>query len=256
MPLENRLAGKVAIITGAASGIGEAAVTLFAEQGAKVLANDLSQEKLETCHGSNPDVLCVGRDITEDGAPEALVAAAVEAFGKLDIVFNNAGVCPPEPFMDQTKEVWDHTQAVNVYAANLLAKAAKPHLEKSGQGRIINTASIQSKRAGEALTGYTVSKHGISGLTKQLAFELAGTGITANAIEPGFVTTGISKGYTDLMSEEEKNDFENYWAGKAPVGRLGEPIDIANAALFLARDESEFINGASLAVDGGASAKL
>ena len=256
MPLENRLAGKVAIITGAAGGIGEAAVTLFTEQGAKVLANDLSQKKLESVHGNNKDVLCIGRDITEDGAPQALVDAAIEAFGHLEILFNNAGVCPPQPMMEQTKEVWDHTQAVNVYAANLMVVAAVPHLKVSGQGRVINTASIQSKFAGAALTGYTVSKHGIAGLTKQQALELAGTGITCNSIMPGFVTTSISKGYSNVMTAEDRDNFESYWKGKAPVGRLGEPIDIANAALFLAQDASEFINGASLTVDGGASAWL
>jgi len=256
MPLENRLQGKVAIITGAASGIGEAAVTLFTEQGAKVLANDLSQEKLEGCFGDNPNVVCLGQDIAEDGAPQTIIDAAIAAFGHLEILFNNAGVCPPEPLMEQTRENWDRAINVNVYAANMLTVAAVPHLKVSGQGRVINTASIQSKRSAEALTAYTVSKHGISGLTKQQALELAGTGITCNALEPGFVTTGISKAYTDDMTEQERDDFEAYWSGKAPVGRLGEPIDIANAALFLAQDASEFINGASLAVDGGASARL
>lgn len=256
MPLENRLQGKVAIITGAASGIGEAAVNLFTEQGAQVIANDLSQEKLEACFEGNANVVCVGRDITDEGAPQALIDAAIEAFGHLEILFNNAGVCPPEPMMEQSRETWDRAINVNVYAANMLTVAAVPHLKVSGQGRVINTASIQSKFAGDALTAYTVSKHGIAGLTKQQALELAGTGITCNALEPGFVSTGISAAYTDLMSTEEKDAFEAYWSGKAPVGRLGEPIDIANVALFLAQDASEFINGASLAVDGGASARL
>ena len=256
MPKENRLQGKVALITGAASGIGEATVTLFTEQGCKVVANDLSQDALDACHGSNPDVVCIGRDITEDSAPADLVAATLKAFGRLDILFNNAGVCPPEPILEQTQETWQRTQDVNVYAANRLAIAAIEPLKASGQGRVINTASVQSKLAGEALTGYTVSKHGIAGLTKQQALEFGPMGITCNAIQPGFVVTGISKGYTDLMSDEERDAFEGYWAGKAPVGRLGEPIDIAYAALFLAQDASEFINGAALTVDGGATARM
>lgn len=256
MPKEDRLKDKVAIITGAASGIGEAAVTLFTEQGAKVVANDVPGSALEECHGSNPDVICVVKDLTDEDAPEKLTMTAVANFSRLDIVFNNAGVCPAEAYLDQKPETWARVLAVNVLAANRLTLAAVPLMREAGRGRVINTASVQSHLAGELLTAYTASKHALAGLTKQQALELGPLGITCNALEPGFVVTGISKGYTDLMSPEEAAEFEAYWADKAPVGRVGQPIDVAYAALFLAQDSSDFINGASLPIDGGASIRM
>ena len=256
MPRENRLTGKVAIITGAASGIGEATVTLFTEQGAKVIANDLSAEALENAHGSNPNVVCVAKDVCDDNAPETLVAAAISSFGRLDILFNNAGICPPEAILEQTEANWVRVLDVNVRSINRLTLAAVPHLQESGNGRVINTGSIQSQIAGEMLTAYTTSKHAVAGLTKQQALELGPLGITCNFIQPGFVVTGISKGYSDLMTPEEKDEFEAFWINKNPVGRLGQPIDIANGALFLSLDSSNFINGTGLKIDGGGTARM
>ncbi len=256
MPKENRLAGKVAIITGAASGIGEATVTLFTQQGCKVVANDIPGSPLEDCHGNNPDVVCIAKDVTDEDAPDALIGAAIDNFGRLDILFNNAGVCPPEPILEQSPGQWEHVLDVNVGSINRLTLAAVPHLQASGNGRVINTGSIQSQIAGETLTAYTTSKHAVAGLTKQQALELGPMGITANFIQPGFVVTGISKGYTDQMTAEEKDEFEAYWANKAPVGRLGQPIDIANGALFLSLDSSNFVNGIGLKIDGGATMRL
>ena len=256
MPKENRLQGKVAIITGAASGIGEATVTLFTEQGCKVIANDVPGTPLEECHGANPDVVCIAKDVTDEDAADVLVGAAVDNFGRLDILFNNAGICPPEPILEQSPGQWERVLDVNVGAINRLTLAAVPHLKASGNGRVINTGSIQSQIAGETLTAYTTSKHAVAGLTKQQALELGPLGITANFIQPGFVVTGISRGYTDQMTQEEKDAFEGYWVDKTPVGRLGAPIDIARGALFLSLDSSNFINGTGLKIDGGATARL
>ena len=256
MPKKNRLEGKVAIVTGAASGIGDATVTLFTEQGAKVVANDVPGSALEDRHGSNPNVVCVAKDVTDADAPEALVGAAIDNFGRLDILFNNAGVCPTEPYTEQSAKTWDRTMDINVSSINRLTLAAVPHLKASGNGRVINTGSVQSQLSGETLTAYTVSKHAVAGLTKQQALELGPLGITANFIQPGFVTTGISQGYIDQLPDDEAQAFKDYWSGKAPVGRLGEPIDIANGALFLALDASNFITGVGLKIDGGATARL
>ncbi|MDX1580585.1 MAG: SDR family oxidoreductase, partial [Alphaproteobacteria bacterium] len=143
-----------------------------------------------------------------------------------------------------------------LFAVNRLTLAALPHLKKSGSGRVINTGSVQSELAGEMLTAYTSSKHALAGLTKQQALELGQYGITANYIQPGFIVTGISQGYLDQMNEEEAEAFKAYWRGKAPVGRLGQPIDVAYAALFLSIDASNFISGTGLKVDGGATIKL
>ncbi|MFN3232035.1 MAG: SDR family NAD(P)-dependent oxidoreductase [Alphaproteobacteria bacterium] len=256
MPKENRLQGKVAIITGAASGIGEATVTLFTEQGCRVIANDVPGSPLEDCHGGNPDVICVAKDVTDADGPQVLVAAAIDNFGRLDILFNNAGICPPEPILEQSPGQWERVLDVNVGAINRLTLAAVPHLQASGNGRVINTGSIQSQIAGESLTAYTTSKHAVAGLTKQQALELGPLGITANFIQPGFVVTGISKAYSDQMTEEEAREFEEFWINKNAVGRLGQPIDIANGALFLSLDSSNFINGTGLKMDGGGTARM
>jgi NAD(P)-dependent dehydrogenase (short-subunit alcohol dehydrogenase family) len=256
MPKENRLQNKVAIITGAASGIGAATVELFTEQGARVLANDLNGELLIRAHGNKPNVVCLAKDISDTDAPDAIIKMAIEAFSKIDILFNNAGICPLESYLEQSPKTWQQVMDINLTAVNRLTLAAAPHLKNSGHGRVINTASVQAKLAGNGLTAYTTSKHAIAGLTKQQALELGPYGITCNYLLPGFVLTGITNGQNQNISEEALAGFHNYWADKAPAGRLGQPIDIAYGALFLAQEKSGFINGSALTIDGGATAKL
>lgn len=250
LPKENRLKGKVAIITGAASGIGDATVDLFLEQGACVAAVDLPTSQLEDRHGSKDNVLCIPIDVTDEDAAGSIVARTVDRFGALHILFNNAGVCPVEPYMDMADDTWNRTMAVNVRALDRLTRAAAPHMKHAGSGRIINTGSVQSDVGGFGLTAYTVSKHAVAALTKQQAVELGAWGITANYLQPGFIVTGIT---APTMNNQ---DFVDYWKNRAPVGRLGQPIDIAYAALFLAQDASNFITGVGMKVDGGAMAKL
>lgn len=256
MPRENRLLGRVALVTGAASGIGLATATLFAEQGAKVLASDVPGSPLAERFAGNPNVACVYKDVSDEDAPEVLVGAVIEAFGRLDILFNNAGICPTEPYLEQSQATWDRTLAINVTAVNRLTIAAAPHLKQSGSGRIINTGSVQSQVAGPTLTAYTVSKHALAGLTKQQALELGPFGITANYIQPGFILTGITETFLATAPKAEADAFAQYWKTKAPVGRLGQPIDIARGALFLALESSSFISGIGLRIDGGAMARL
>ena len=248
MPRENRLQGKVAIITGAANGIGAAAVDIFVEQGAKVAACDVSGAALEERHGNNAGVLLVARDLSEEGAAQALVDQTMQAFGRLDILFNNAGIAPHDPYLDQTPGVWEKVMAVNVEAVNRLTLAAVPHLRDGGNGRVINTGSIASQMAVASLSAYVVSKHALAGLTKQQALELAPLGITANCLQPAFIVTG--------MTEASLETNADAWRKRTTVGRLGEARDVANAALFLAQDSASFINGAALRVDGGAGIKM
>ncbi|MGE0669194.1 MAG: SDR family NAD(P)-dependent oxidoreductase [Sphingomonadales bacterium] len=252
MPRENRLQGKVAIITGAASGIGAAAVDLFTAQGARVLANDISQETLEKRHAGNGSVVCVGRDLTDADAPAAVVDAAIAAFGKLDILFNNAGVAPYDPYLEQQPGTWEKVLAVNVTAVNRLTLAAVPHLRRSDNGRVINTASVASNFAAPGLSAYVMSKHAVAGLTKQQALELGPLGITANYVQPGFIVTGMTERYVETAPPGEID----YWRDKTTVGRLGEAIDVAKVALFFALDSSAFVNGTGIKVDGGASIKM
>jgi 3-oxoacyl-[acyl-carrier protein] reductase len=256
MPKEDRLQNRVAIITGAASGIGAATVEIFTKQGAKVVANDLNGEQLFLAHGNNPNVVCVAMDVSSADAPTTIVETAIEAFSRLDILFNNAGICPIEGYLEQSQKTWQQVMEINVNALNRLTLAAAPHLKKHGQGRVINTASVQSKLAGNGLTAYTVSKHAVAGLTKQQALELGPYGITCNCILPGFVLTGITNGQSGSMSEEDLAGLRDYWTNKAPLGRVGQPADIANGALFFAQEVSGFVNGSALTIDGGATAKL
>ena len=239
------LEGKVAIVTGAGSGIGRASAQLFADEGAKVLAVDLTTSELATSHTDFDAITIFEQDVTEDGAPERIVQAAIDVFGKLDIVFNNAGVSGRFNAVDMPIEHWDHVHAVNVRAQFLIAQAAIPHLRESGAGRIINTASVMAIGTDFGLSAYCSSKAGTAGLARTIALEEGKYGITANSIEPGAIYTGMTKGGFD------NEEIATIWAKKSAAKRLGEPIDIAKGALFLASDLGAFVTGHALRVDGG-----
>jgi len=239
------LEGKIAIVTGAGSGIGEASAQLFADEGAKVLAVDLAGSAVMTAHEENASIVCLEQDVTEDGAAERIVQAAIDAFGKLDILFNNAGVSGRHNVIDMPLEHWDHVHNVNVRAQFRLAQAVIPHLRESGAGRIINTASVMAVGTDFGLSAYCSSQAGTAGLARTIALEEGRYGITANSIEPGAIYTGMTKGGFD------NEEIAQIWAKKSAAKRLGEPIDIAKGALFLASDLGAFVTGHALRVDGG-----
>ena len=234
-----RLEKRVAIVTGAASGIGRATAELFASEGAHVLAVDLAPFTLD--HGN---IQTLDQDVSADNAALAIVGRAVECFGQLDILMNNAGVGGGGPAESLPDEIWDKTLAVNVTAHFKLAKAAIPHLRKSEAGRIINVASVMAEGTDYGLAAYSASKAGVAGLTRNLALELGRDGITANYILPGAIQTGMTVNFDDPKIAE-------IWAKKSPLKRLGQPIDIARGALFLASDEGGFVTGHGLNLDGG-----
>ncbi|MFZ5669564.1 MAG: SDR family NAD(P)-dependent oxidoreductase [Pseudomonadota bacterium] len=237
-----RLAGRAAIITGAASGIGRASADLFAAEGARVLAVDRPGADLAFPTG---DIVSLARDIGEDDAPAAIVAAAVEAFGGLDIVYNNAGVSGAAPVGETTDEAFDRQIAVNLRAAFRIARSAVPHLVKSPAGRLIFTASIMARHTDNGLVAYSASKAGVVGMMRTFALELGRHGVTANAILPGAIATGMT------AASFAREDVAAVWAKKAALKRLGRPVDIARAALFLASDDGGFVTGQALGVDGG-----
>lgn len=239
------LEGKAAIITGAGSGIGQASAQLFTEYGAQVLAVDVPGKGLHDTHAENDAITTLEKDITDADAPEVIVQAAVDKFGKLDILFNNAGVSGREnaEFMDESH--WDHVMAVNVTAQFRLAKAAIPELRACGAGRIINTASVMAEGTDFGLAAYCASKAGVAGLTRTLALELGRDNITANYLEPGAVYTGMTRGGFD------NPEIADVWARKSALKRLGEPIDLAKGAVMLASDLAAFVTGHGLRVDGG-----
>ncbi len=242
-----RLEGRRAIVTGAASGIGRASAELFAAEGARVLAVDLPSAKLDL---AAPGIVCLEMDITRDEAPDTIVERALAVFGGLDILFNNAGIGAASPTADMTDELWDRVQAVNLRGMFRLTRAAIPALVASGRGRIINTASVMAEGTDYGLSAYCASKAGVVGLTRTLALELGRKGVTANAIMPGAILTGMTKDSFGNVSNAE------VWAKKAALKRLGQPIDIARAALFLASDDAGFVTGQAIAVDGGLTLRI
>jgi NAD(P)-dependent dehydrogenase (short-subunit alcohol dehydrogenase family) len=244
--MSETLKGKVAIVTGAASGIGRATARLFAEEGARVLAVDLPNKSLAGQFGGQGSIVCVEQDITQRDAPERVVQACLAAFGQIDIVVNNAGIAAGAPFEDTTDELWERIMAVNVNSIFRLSRAAVPALKARGRGRIINLGSIMSQMAGPSLTAYGTSKHAVAGLTKGMAVDLGKYQITVNYLQPGSILTALSEPF---MADPA---FRKYWENKAPIGRLGTPEDVAAAALFLASDAAQFVSGAGLSVDGGA----
>jgi NAD(P)-dependent dehydrogenase (short-subunit alcohol dehydrogenase family) len=241
-----RLKDRAAIVTGAASGIGRATARLFAEEGAKVLAVDLPDKALASTHAETPAIACLEKSLADDDAAAIIVETVTRRFGRLDIVMNNAGVAFNMPVETMTDEVWERTLAVNLTAQMRLCRRAIPHLKQSPAGRIVNVASVMAEGTGYGLAAYCASKAGVAGLTRTLALELGRSGITANFIEPGAIATGMTTPLWDA-----RPDVAEIWAKKAALHRLGQPIDIARAALFLASDEGGFVTGHGLVVDGG-----
>ena len=240
-----RLSGKIAIVTGAASGIGRASAHLFALEGAKVLAVDLSAGRLAEAHNGQQSVNTLAQDVAADDAGERIVSAALEFGGTIDIVMNNAGVASNALAEAMTNEQWDHTLNVNLRSQFLLCRAAIPYLKRSQAGRVINIASVMAEETDYGLAAYCASKAGVAGLTRTLALELGKFGVTANYILPGAILTGMTS------SSFANENIAEVWARKSPLRRLGAPEDIARAALFLASEDSGFVTGHGLVVDGG-----
>jgi len=237
-----RLSGKAAIVTGAASGIGRASAELFAAEGARVLAVDRPGANLAFDHEA---ITTFEADIAEDAAPVRIVKAALDAFGRLDILYNNAGISASVLAHEMTDEAWDRIQAVDIRAVFRLTREAIPHLIKSSAGRIISTASVMAEHTDYGLAAYCAAKAGVVGLTRTLALELGKHAVTANAILPGAIRTGMTQqNFSDPRIAE-------IWAKKSVLRRLGEPIDVARLALFLASDDAGFVTGQAIAADGG-----
>ena len=233
-----RLQGKIAIVTGAGSGIGKRTVELFREQGATVIGADIKGADVDCDAGSEAEV-------------EALVAKAVADHGGLDIFFANAGISGGLPgIFEQTSADWTEILRVNLIGPFLAIKYAAPHIKERGGGSIICTASVAGIRAGAGGPAYSASKAGVINLVKTAAVQLVGSNVRVNAICPGLIETGMTKGIYDMAKAAGKDEMIGQLN---PLKRGGEPSEIANAALFLASDESSYVNGHALVVDGGLS---
>ena len=242
-----RLEGRVAIVTGAASGIGRASAQLFASEGARVLAVDLPGKGLAPADG----IAILEKNIADADAGMTIVDAALATFRRLDIVMNNAGIGVNALAEAMTDEQWTRVLDVNLTAQFRLCRAAIPHLKESKAGRIINVASVMAEGTDYGLAAYCASKAGVAGLTRTLALELGKFGITANYLEPGAIETGMTKPLWDARPE-----VAEVWAKKSALRRLGQPIDLARAALFLASDDGGFVTGHGLVVDGGLTLRV
>jgi NAD(P)-dependent dehydrogenase (short-subunit alcohol dehydrogenase family) len=240
-----RLQDKVAIITGAGSGMGLAMTKRFIEEGARVVAGDIAESHLAALR-ELPGVTAVRADVTVQSDIDHLVATA-EGLGRLDIVVNNAGIVDRFlPVGELTDEIWDRVLAVNLTGPMLLSRAALPALLRGGRGVIINIASVGGLAGARAGAAYVTSKHGLIGLTKNIAATYGADGIRCVAIAPGGVNTGISVG-----GQPSERGFAALNRTLPANIRTGEPVEIANVALFLASDEASFVNGEVIVADGG-----
>jgi NAD(P)-dependent dehydrogenase (short-subunit alcohol dehydrogenase family) len=247
-----RLDGKVALITGGGSGMGKVASELFAAEGAQVVLTDVNDDAgEETAAGIGPAALYVHADVSKETDAEAMVAATVERFGRLDVLYNNAGVMlPDDGSVHATGEaIWDTTLAINVKGVAFGCKYGIPAMLESGGGSIINVASFVAwLGAATSQTAYTASKGAVLAMTREIAVEYARKEIRCNALCPGPIETPL---LLALLSDEEKKQRRFV---HIPMGRLGRAEELAKAALFLASDDSSFMTGASLIVDGGITA--
>lgn len=250
--MSDMLKEKVAIVTGGASGIGRATALLFARESAKVAVADYDpgggQETLEMVESEGGDAIFIETDVSKPEDVERMVKDTVVTYGRLDVLFNNAGVGETAKVTEASLEHWERVLAINLRGVFLGCKYAIPEMIKNGGGSIINNASILAEVGFSEAAAYSASKHGIVGLTQTIAIDYAAEGIRANTVCPGFIRTPmVMKG----LDEETRG----YIAGLHPLGRMGEPEEVAEAVLFLASDRSSFVTGTCLFVDGGYTAK-
>jgi NAD(P)-dependent dehydrogenase (short-subunit alcohol dehydrogenase family) len=250
-----RLDGKVALITGAASGMGKVAATLFAAEGASVVVADVAdqagQATAQEIQATGGRSAYVRADVSKAAEAEAMIRAAVDAFGGLHVLYNNAGIFPSDDgsVTETPEETWDRVMAINLKGVFMGCKYGIPAMLESGGGSIINVASFVALMGAAApQIAYTTSKGGVLSMTREIAVDFARRNIRANALCPGPIETPL---LAELMADPVRRQRRLV---HIPVGRLGQAHEIANAALFLASDESSFITGSTFVVDGGITA--
>lgn len=242
--------GKVALVTGGGSGIGQAACHLYAREGAKVVVSDIDEksgrETVRLIQESGADATFVRADVSNPGDCQAMVDSALEQYGRLDIAFNNAGIGGEANLTaDYSIEGWQKVISINLTGVFYCMKYEIPVMLKSGSGAIVNMASVLGEVAFAQSPAYVAAKHGVLGLTKNAAVEYGKQGIRINSVGPGFIHTPLISG---LEQDEQTRD---YLISLHPMGRLGEPEEVAELVIWLSSDKASFVTGAYHAVDGG-----
>ncbi|MCI0790032.1 MAG: SDR family oxidoreductase [Chloroflexi bacterium] len=247
------LDGKTALVTGGGSGIGRATSLAYAQEGARVVVADVNveggEETVQLIKEAGGEAILVHADVAKPEDTQAMVAQAVEAFGSLDCAFNNAGISGGTDrrlTADYLEEDWDRVVGINLKGVWLCMKAEIPQMLKQGGGAIVNTASVAGLVAITGTVAYIAAKHGVTGLTKAAALEYAKSGIRVNSVCPGYIQTPMVQG---IFVENE--GFEERVASRHPIGRLGEPSEIAAAVIWLSSDAASFVTGHNMPVDGG-----
>ena len=239
-----RLAGKTAAITGASTGIGRGIAELFVREGARVALMARRREVLERAAaeiGDREHVLAVSGDVSDPADARRLVDAAIERFGGLDVFVANAGIHRVVPFLETSLETWDEVIGTNVRGAFLTCQAAAAAMAEGGGGSIVVVASTNSFVAEPAMAAYNASKAALVGLARSMAIDLAAVGIRVNVVAPGTIVSEITRPMIEA----------GFQFGSVPLGRIGEPLDVAGPVLWLASDEASYVTGATIVVDGG-----
>jgi NAD(P)-dependent dehydrogenase (short-subunit alcohol dehydrogenase family) len=249
-----RLENKVALISGGARGMGAAEARLFAQEGAKVVIGDVLEEDGHQTEAqineSGRECLFVRLDVTSEINWQEAVATTVARFGKLDILVNNAGIYPPALIEDTTEELWDRIMDINGKGVFLGTKCAIPEMRETGGGSIINISSTAGLRGSPGAAAYGASKGAVRLFTKSTAIQYAKDNIRANSVHPGIIETDMT--LPTILTDEEARQGR---IARIPLGRIGQPDDVAYGVLFLASDESSFMTGSELVIDGGRTAQ-
>lgn len=248
MLVMGRLDGKVAIITGAANGQGATEAALFAKEGAKVVATDLEiealQEVVDQIRANNGESIAIQHNVASEEEWKSVVAKVIEAFGKIDVLVNNAGVSEPRTLLDISMDQWQKVMDIDLTGCVLGMKYTIPEMQKAGGGSVINISSIGGLVGMAGTSPYTAAKGALRSLSKAAAVEYAKQNVRVNSVHPGIVVTPMIEEYFD-------EQVKQYYESLTQLPRLGKPEDIAYGVLYLASDESSFMTGSEMVIDGG-----